>query len=88
MDITDFSDKQSAGQRLMVGFDGTEMNAELEFLINTLKVGGIILFSRNLIDPGQIKNLCFSVQSYARSCELPSILPEQRQRNFQKWGST
>jgi beta-N-acetylhexosaminidase len=74
MDITDFSDKQMAGQRLMVGFDGTEMNAELEFLIDTLKVGGIILFSRNLIDPGQIKNLCFSMQSYARSCGQPPLL--------------
>jgi beta-N-acetylhexosaminidase len=74
MDITDFSDKQSAGQRLMVGFEGTELNAELEFLIDTLKVGGIILFSINLIDPGQIKDLCFSIQSYARSCDQPPLL--------------
>jgi len=74
MNITTFTPEQSAGQRLMVGFDGTELNAELKFLINTLKVGGIILFSRNLIDPGQIKDLCFSVQSYARSCEQPPLL--------------
>ena len=74
MDISTFTPEQSAGQRLMVGFDGTELNAELKFLINTLKVGGIILFSRNLIDPGQIKNLCFSMQSYARSCAQPPLL--------------
>jgi beta-N-acetylhexosaminidase len=74
MDITDFSDKQLAGQRLMVGFEGTEMNAELEFLIDTLKVGGVILFSINLVDPGQIKDLCFSMQSYARSCDQPPLL--------------
>ena len=74
MDITDFSDKQSAGQRLMVGFEGTELNAELKFLIDTLKVGGIILFSINLVDPGQIKDLCFSMQSYARSCRQPPLL--------------
>lgn len=74
MDITDFSDTQSAGQRLMAGFDGTELNAELKFLINALKLGGIILFSRNLIDPGQIKDLCFSMQSYARSCGQPPLL--------------
>lgn len=74
MDVTDFSDKQLAGQRLMVGFEGTELNAELEFLIDTLKVGGIILFSINLIDPGQIKDLCFSMQSYARSCDQPPLL--------------
>jgi beta-N-acetylhexosaminidase len=74
MDITTFSPEQSAGQRLMVGFEGTELNAELEFLIDTLKVGGIILFSINLIDPGQIKDLCFSMQSYARSCGQPPLL--------------
>jgi len=75
MDITTFSPEQSAGQRLMVGFDGIELNAELKFLIDTLKVGGIILFSRNLIDPEQIKNLCFSMQSYARSCDqLPLLI--------------
>ncbi len=73
MDITDFSDTQSAGQRLMAGFDGTELNAELKFLINALKLGGIILFSRNLIDPGQIKDLCFSMQSHARSCGQPPL---------------
>jgi len=74
MNIITFTPEQSAGQRLMVGFDGTELNAELKFLINTLKVGGIILFSRNLIDPGQIKDLCFSMQSYARSCDQPALL--------------
>ena len=73
MDITVFSDTQSAGQRLMAGFDGTELNAELKFLINALKLGGIILFSRNLIDPGQIKDLCFSMQSYTRSCGQPPL---------------
>ena len=74
MNITTFTPEQSAGQRLMVGFDGIELNAELKFLINTLKVGGIILFSRNIKDPGQIKDLCSSMQAYARSCEQPPLL--------------
>jgi len=74
MDVTTFTPEQSVGQRLMVGFDSTELNAELKFLISTLKVGGFILFSRNLIDPVQIKDLCFSMQSYARSCEQPPLL--------------
>ena len=73
MDITSFSDEQSAGQRLMVGFDGTELNPDLKFLIKTLKVGGIILFARNLITPDQITHLCSSVQEYARSCGQPPL---------------
>ena len=73
MDIAAFSDEQSAGQRLMVGFDGTELNPDLKFLIKTLHVGGIILFARNLINPDQIKHLCSSVQEYARSCGRPPL---------------
>ena len=73
MDITAFSDEQSAGQRLMVGFDGTELNRDLKFLIKTLHVGGIILFARNLINPDQIKRLCSSIQEYARSCGQPPL---------------
>jgi len=73
MDITAFSDEQSAGQRLMVGFDGTELNRDLMFLIDTLKVGGIILFAGNLSHRDQIKQLCLSVQDYARSCSQPPL---------------
>ncbi len=74
MDITFFTPEQSAGQRLMAGFDGVDLNPELKFLINTVKVGGIILFSRNIIDPEQIKNLCLSMQAYARSVGQPPLL--------------
>ena len=74
MDITNFSDEQLAGQRLMVGFEGTELGRKLEFLIDEIKVGGIILFARNLIDPRQIKHLCFGAQEYARSRGQPPLL--------------
>ena len=37
-----FSNRQLAGQRLMVGFDGTDFNADLRFIIDELKVGGLI----------------------------------------------
>ena len=58
---------------MMVGFDGTELNRDPKFLIKTLYVGGIILFARNLINPGQIKHLCSSIQEYARSCGQPPL---------------
>lgn len=73
MQATTFSDKQLAGQRLMVGFDGTELNRDLKFLIKHLKIGGIILFSRNLETPVQIKHLCDAIQDYAQSCEQPPL---------------
>jgi beta-N-acetylhexosaminidase len=37
-------------------------------------VGGIILFSRNLTDPNQIRQLCASVQKYALSRQQPPLL--------------
>ena len=73
MKIKDFSLEQMAGQRLMVGFEGTELNEDLKFLIDTVKVGGIILFTRNLVNPEQIRDLCSSVQKYARSLGQPPL---------------
>ncbi|MFC1515544.1 beta-N-acetylhexosaminidase [Thermodesulfobacteriota bacterium] len=73
MDINTFSDEQLAGQRLMVGFDGTGFNPDLEFLINDLKVGGIVLFKGNVSTPEQIKDLCESMQGYAQSCGQPPL---------------
>jgi len=73
MPTTAFSNEQLAGQRLMAGFDGTTLNADLKFLINRLKTGGIILFSRNLETPEQIKHLCEEIQNYARLCGQPPL---------------
>jgi beta-N-acetylhexosaminidase len=71
--MTLLSTELLAGQRLMVGFDGTDFNPDLEFLIGTLQVGGLILFSRNLESPEQIRQLCRDCQEYAASCKLPPL---------------
>jgi beta-N-acetylhexosaminidase len=67
------SNEQLAGQRLMVGFEGTEFNEDLKFLISRLNVGGIILFAINIESPDQIKDLCRSIQDYARTCRQPPL---------------
>lgn len=67
--------EQLAGQRLMVGFEGKRFNADLDFLIRQLNVGGIILFSQNTETPSQVKKLCESVQECARTNrQLPLII--------------
>lgn len=68
-----FSKEQAAGQRIMAGFDGTAMNKDLEFLIDRLKVGGLILFSRNLETPQQIRTLCADCQAFAEKCGQPPL---------------
>ncbi len=74
MKANGFSEQQLAGQRLMAGFDGTCLNDDLRFLIDSLKVGGIILFSYNISDPEQLKKLCSSVQEYAALSGQPPLL--------------
>jgi hypothetical protein len=71
--MTHFSTEVMAGQRLMVGFDGTDFNDDLKFLIGTLQVGGLILFSRNLGTPDQIRHLCRDCQSFAARFGLPPL---------------
>ena len=73
MDPSKFGMEQLAGQRLMAGFDGTALNDDLEYLISTLKVGGLILFSRNVAEPDQIRALCTDVQAFAVSCGQPPL---------------
>jgi beta-N-acetylhexosaminidase len=70
---TSFSPAQMAGQRLMIGFEGTSLNDELKYAIDHLKVGGIILFAINLRSPEQITTLCASAQGYAALCGQPPL---------------
>ena len=64
---------QHAGQRLMVGFDGTRFNSDLAFLIDTLNVGGVILFAANIKGPNQLQRLCADIQDHARSSGQPPL---------------
>jgi len=73
MTAAKFSNQQLAGQRLMVGFNGTDLNTDLKFLIDRLKVGGVILFARNLATPDQITDLCQAAQDYAKMCGHPPL---------------
>ena len=71
--VQELTDQQMAGQRLMVGFEGTAFNLDLEFLIRELKVGGIILFAQNIEDPAQLRRLCHDMQEYAQSLGQPPL---------------
>lgn len=71
--MTSFPIELMAGQRMMAGFDGTDFNDDLRFLIETLRVGGLILFSRNLGTPEQVRGLCRDCQMCADRCGLPPL---------------
>ena len=73
LDISTFSDRQLAGQRLMVGFEGQTLNDDLKYLIGSLKIGSVILFAINLASPDQITRLCSDIQAFARSTDSPPL---------------
>ena len=55
------------GQLLMVGIPGPGMDAVARELVRDLKVGGIILFARNLESPEQVWQLTQDLQREARA---------------------
>ncbi|MCP3876292.1 MAG: beta-N-acetylhexosaminidase [Desulfobacteraceae bacterium] len=63
-----------AGQRLILGFDGLELNDDLKHIIGDIKAGGIILFARNIESPEQVSNLCEACQDYARLHNVPPLI--------------
>lgn len=69
----DLTVDQLAGQRLMVGFDGTSLNNDLKYLIDKLKIGGIVLFARNISHPSQVLDLCQSAQQFAAKAGQPPL---------------
>jgi len=64
----------SFGQFLMVGLPGPEMDAVAHELVGDLKVGGIILFTRNLENPEQVWQLTHDLQHAAREAGSPPLL--------------
>jgi beta-N-acetylhexosaminidase len=58
------------GQLMLVGFHGTETagHAGLERLLCEARVGGIVLFARNIVDAGQLARLTSAMADRARAC--------------------
>lgn len=57
----------------MVGFDGTAFNADLAHLIDTVNVGGVILFAANISAPDGLQQLCADIQGHARAGGQPPL---------------
>ena len=52
------------GQLVMVGFHGTELSQEWIAWLQEYRPGGVILFSRNLVDPEQMARLTNALQEH------------------------
>ncbi|MEJ2229644.1 MAG: beta-N-acetylhexosaminidase [Nitrospirales bacterium] len=58
------------GQMCMIGFEGTEVTPDLRAWMREYQPGGIILFSRNLVNPTQIAHLTNDLQTLAGDIPL------------------
>ncbi|HEV8472294.1 MAG TPA: glycoside hydrolase family 3 N-terminal domain-containing protein [Methylomirabilota bacterium] len=58
------------GELLMAGFRGTELqdNPELDRLLCETRVGGVLLFARNIVDEAQTARLTRAMAARAREC--------------------
>lgn len=67
--------RKKIGQLFMVGFDALEPNGHITRLIQQQKVGGIILFRRNVQSPEQVAALCRRLQEInAQVSDVPLLI--------------
>lgn len=57
--------EQKIGQVMIIGFDGTAVDAELRHMISEYHIGGVILFARNIQSPQQVATLTNELQKIA-----------------------
>ena len=64
------------GELLLVGFHGTavEDNPDVERLLCGVRVGGVILFARNIVDAEQVARLTRALTERARECTGRTLL--------------
>lgn len=73
-DADSLTHEHLAGQRLMVGFKGKGLDDDLRSMIRDLRVGGLILFKRNVSDPSQVTDLCRAAQACAVESGNPRLV--------------
>src|SRR5262245_42781655 len=61
------------GQLLFAGFEGTELPRALAELLAQGRVGGVILFARNIVGPQQVRDLSAALHA-AAPAEVPVLL--------------
>ncbi len=75
--INKMSLDEKIGQMIVAGFNGTNINSEIETLVSDLKVGGVILFSRNVENSEQLSSLTNNIKSLSKKTPLFISIDEE-----------
>ena len=68
---------EKIGQLIITGFNGSEYNDDMDRLINEYKVGGVILFARNIEDSNQMIDLTRALQENNNNLPLFISIDEE-----------
>ena len=68
--VESMSLEEKIGQLFIVGFESEEINDEIVDLVKNQKVGGLIYFSRNIVDSNQIINLNNEIKAIEKDIPL------------------
>ena len=71
--VANMSDADKVGQVLMIGIHGTTLNDDAKFMLNEYRVGGIILFDRNMESKDQVKTLITDINKAGKSAGLTPL---------------
>ena len=71
--VANMSDADKVGQLLMIGIHGKTLNDDAKFMLNEYRVGGIILFDRNMESKDQVKSLITDINKTGKSTGLTPL---------------
>ena len=71
--VANMSDADKVGQLLMIGIHGKTLNDDAKFMLNEYRVGGIILFDRNMESKDQVKSLITDINKNSKSAGLTPL---------------
>ena len=71
--VANMSDADKVGQLLMIGIHGKTLNDDVKFMLNEYRVGGIILFDRNMESKDQVKTLIADINKAGKSAGLTPL---------------
>lgn len=71
--VANMSDADKVGQLLMIGIHGKTLNDDAKFMLNEYRVGGIILFDRNMESKDQVKSLITDINKTGKRAGLTPL---------------
>ena len=71
--VANMSDADKVGQLMMIGIQGKSLNDDAKFMLNEYRVGGIILFDRNMESKDQVKTLITDINKAGKSAGLTPL---------------